>query len=284
MKWNQIDDKFTDRRPSDKGAIFAGGDFARLVRKAQDTVDLIFRNGVNWQALSISIERFKVESNGAELSIQAIEDKGEGNFVIRVSVPIDANKSKLEKFLKSNYELARNALETQHQSQLETKDRELEIHRKQNTDLTEIMKLMASGSITVVSNAISESNRVSDNISINQPGAINPNAFVAKDNARVQNTLHNYPVEQQKSLAEAASEIQQLLEQLSETYPTTTIAERSTVATKAIETIEKNPAQKAKIVKALKVGGIAMLKELVEPVMKPVTNILFPMLEELTKD
>jgi len=284
LKMNLIDGKFTNRRPSDEDAIFADGDFARLVRKAQDTVDLIFRNGIDWKALAISMERFKVESNGAELTIQAIENKGEDDFVIKVNVPADANKSELEKFLKQKYEFALNTLESQYRSQLEAKDREIEIQRHQNTNLTEIMKLMASRSINVVNTAISESNRVSDNISINQSGAINPNASVAKDNARVQNILHNYPAEQQKSLAEAAAEIQQLLEQLSATYPTTTIAEKSAVATKAIDTIEKNPAQKAKIVKALKAGGIGLLKELVEPVMKPVTNILFPMLEALTED
>jgi uncharacterized protein YjbI with pentapeptide repeats len=285
LRKNQTIGKYTDRRPSDENAIFSNGDFARLVRKAQDTVDLIFRNGIDWKALAISIERFKVESNGAELTIQAIENKGEDGFVIRVNVPADANKSELEKFLKQEYEFALNALEAQYRSQLEAKDREIiESYRHNSTNLSEIMKLMASRQINVVNTAISESKSVSDNISINQSGAINPNASVAKDSARIQNILHNYPAEQQKSLAEAAAEIQQLLEQLSATYPTTTIAEKSAVATKAIETIEKNPAQKAKIVKALKVGGIAALKELVEPVMKPVTNILFPMLEELTKD
>jgi len=284
---------YTDRRPSDENAIFAEGDFARLVRKAQDTVDLIFRNGIDWKAFAISIEQFKVESDGAELSIQAIENKGEGDFVIRVNVPADANKSELEKFLMREYESARNALEAQYIAQLEAKDKQnqdyrqdIEFYRQQNTNLLEAVKFLSVRPITInVENiAIADSKSASDNTSINQSGANNPNATVAKDNAYVQNILHNYPAEQQKGLAEAAAEIQQLLEQLSATYPTMTIAEKSAVATKAIDTIEKNPAQKAKIVKALKVGGIAALKELVEPVMKSVTNILFPMLEELTKD
>jgi hypothetical protein len=76
----------------------------------------------------------------------------------------------------------------------------------------------------------------------------------------------------------------QHIEQLSATYPTTTIAEKSVIATKAVEALEKNPAQKAKIIKAVKVGGIAALKELVEPVMKPITNILFPILEALSEE
>ncbi|NEP11901.1 MAG: hypothetical protein F6K14_17160 [Symploca sp. SIO2C1] len=46
--------------------------------------------------------------------------------------------------------------------------------------------------------------------------------------------------EQKQNLTEAAKEIQQLLEQLSQTNPTTT-AERIAVVTKAAEQIEKDP-------------------------------------------
>jgi len=50
---------------------------------------------------------------------------------------------------------------------------------------------------------------------------------------------------------------------------------------RSIEEIEKNPIQKAKIVKALKVGGVAAIEELVDPIAKPVVNVLLPMLEIL---
>ena len=52
------------------------------------------------------------------------------------------------------------------------------------------------------------------------------------------NSVKNMTPEQRQTLAEAAQEIQELLDQLSETYPTTTVAEKSTVAAKAIEEIE----------------------------------------------
>jgi tRNA U34 5-carboxymethylaminomethyl modifying GTPase MnmE/TrmE len=81
-----------------------------------------------------------------------------------------------------------------------------------------------------------------------------------------------------QTLAEAAKEIQDLLEQLSSVYPTKTTAEKASVAVKAIEEIEKKPDTKRKIVKALKAGGVAALMELTN---NPIVKILTPMLESL---
>ena len=75
------------------------------------------------------------------------------------------------------------------------------------------------------------------------------------------NSVKNMTPEQRQTLAEAAQEIQELLDQLSETYPTTTVAEKSTVAAKAIEEIENKPDVKGKVIKALKAGGVAALME-----------------------
>ena len=65
----------------------------------------------------------------------------------------------------------------------------------------------------------------------------------------VVNSVNNVTTEEQKNLAEAALEIQQLLDQLSQTYPTTTAAEKVTVAAKAMDKIERQPGTKKKIAK-----------------------------------
>ena len=92
---------------------------------------------------------------------------------------------------------------------------------------------------------------------------------------------NNYSPEKKQTLAEAAQEVQELLDQLSETYPTTTVAEKSAFATKAIEEIEKKPDVKGKVIKALKAGGVAALMELTN---NPVVKILTPMLESLLEE
>ncbi|MEA5479240.1 pentapeptide repeat-containing protein [Pseudanabaena galeata UHCC 0370] len=268
--------KYVDRRPSNEEAVFVTDDFAKLVRKAQSTVDLIFRNGIDWKALAISFDKFKIESDGVELTVRAIENKDDGDFVIKVDVPADANKSEIEKFLKQEYESAIKAIDARYQERLSLKDEQAKFYleqvsyeRQEKTRLIEVVKIMAE----------QESSKY------DLRGAnIGNFADTVRDNARQQANQYNYTPEQKLNLADAASEIQQLLEQLSATYPTTTIAEKTAVATKAVEAIEKNPNQKAKIVKAVKAGGIAALKELVSPVVQPVTNILFPILEALAAD
>lgn len=95
------------------------------------------------------------------------------------------------------------------------------------------------------------------------------------------NSVNNMTPEDQKTLAEAAKEIQQLLDQLSETNPPKTVAEKSAVAAKAIKEIEKTPDVKGKVLKALKAGGVAALMELTN---NPVVKILTPMLESLLEE
>jgi len=74
-------------------------------------------------------------------------------------------------------------------------------------------------------------------------------------------TQHNYPPEHKQTLAEAAAEIQKLLNQLSQNYPTNTTAEQMVVATEAIKRIENNPTLKQRIINAAKEGGLAALEK-----------------------
>ena len=97
----------------------------------------------------------------------------------------------------------------------------------------------------------------------------------------VVSSTNTVSTEDQKTLAEAAAEIQHLLDQLSQTYPTTTVAEKATVAAKAMQEIEGKPDTKKRIIKALKVGGTAALIELTN---NPVVKILTPMLGSLLED
>jgi hypothetical protein len=71
--------------------------------------------------------------------------------------------------------------------------------------------------------------------------------------------IHNYAPD--KNLAEAAAEIQQLLDQLSKTYPTGSTSEKIELASKAFEEIEKNKSLGQRIIIALKAGGSSALEQ-----------------------
>ena len=87
-------------------------------------------------------------------------------------------------------------------------------------------------------------------------------------NYNVANIIQNNYL--QKSLTDAAREIQQLLDQLTQEYPTNTQLEKITVVGKAIERIESDPSWKERLISALKSGSIEALKELLD---NPVANI-----------
>jgi signal recognition particle receptor subunit beta len=85
---------------------------------------------------------------------------------------------------------------------------------------------------------------------------------------------------QQKSLAEVAKEIQELLDQLSQTNPTTKNIEKMAVVGKAIDKIEENPSFKSKIIKVLKAVGTESFKEAVD---HPLANIFIAGVEAWTE-
>ena len=94
-----------------------------------------------------------------------------------------------------------------------------------------------------------------------------------KGNAKVAGVINEA---EKQNLANAATEIQQLLEQLSETYPTTTSREKNIVVGEAVDQIESNPTLKAKVINALKAGGTEAFKEAVD---HPLVNILVATIE-----
>ncbi len=71
----------------------------------------------------------------------------------------------------------------------------------------------------------------------------------------------NYYTAQIQSLAEAAAEIQTLLEQLDKSHPTDTTAGKKAIATQAIEYIDSNHILAQRVLSALKAGGVQALAQ-----------------------
>lgn len=243
-----------ERRPSDPSQTFAPGEFTKLFQKAQETLDLIFRNGVDWQALLISLEKLKVEAEGAELSIQAIENKNDGAFVVRVNVPPEANKGDVEKFLRQEYDLQLKVIDERYQGQLHVKDVEIESYRRENTNLMRIAEWATTRPITVQATATAESKAMAEN----QPKNVEVEMNISGGTGIAGKVVGNqnvYAAETKQNLAEAAKEIQDLLYQLSLTNPTST-----DVVSAVHQEIRRNPTLKARLISALKAGGLEALK------------------------
>lgn len=67
---------------------------------------------------------------------------------------------------------------------------------------------------------------------------------------------------EQQNLAEAAAQIQQLLEQLEKSYPTNTTTGKMVIATEAIKQIEANPTLMTRVLSAINAGGVSAVESL----------------------
>ena len=130
-----------ERRPS--SGEFAPGEFTKLFEEVLNTIDLIFRNGIDWKAFAAAFKQLQVENEGTELTIQSIENKGDGVIVVKVSVPPDANKEHIHKNFTQSYELM--------VARLEDKD-------KQITFLEGVVIQLAAKPVTIEVKATAESN------------------------------------------------------------------------------------------------------------------------------
>ncbi|NJS15895.1 MAG: hypothetical protein HC787_00435 [Nostocaceae cyanobacterium CSU_2_110] len=65
-----------------------------------------------------------------------------------------------------------------------------------------------------------------------------------------------------KSLADAAAEIQALLEQLDKTYPSNTTTGKMAIATEALARIEGDKPMSERVLSALKAGGVSAFEQL----------------------
>lgn len=112
-----------ERRPS--SGEFAPGEFTSLFQAALNTVDLIFRNGLDWQSFAQSFHQVQVENEGLELEIQSIENKGDGLVLVKVRVPAEANKGSIHSQFMQFYQESL-ALATQQHQQLTSFGQEIQ--------------------------------------------------------------------------------------------------------------------------------------------------------------
>jgi uncharacterized protein YjbI with pentapeptide repeats len=300
-----------ERCPLDRD--FAPGEFTKLFQKARDIVNLIFHDGIEWDAFAYAYKKLRIENEDLHLDIKTIDNR-DGVLVVTVQGITEVYKTKWEKDFWQRYELALQALEARYQAELKAKDgqfvlyerlisqSERTIAQQEKTidqkagaidqqlgvinQLIERLDNPALHDINIYtsqnSNAITNTTNQSFmseayQSKYDQRGAnIGSNVDTVRDNARVQSILHNYAPEQRQSLVEVATEIQALLRQLEQSYPTSTPLERQAVVTEVIRRIESNPTLKMRVIGALKKAGTEGIKELVD---HPLINIFLAAVE-----
>ena len=228
----------------------------------ENNIDFIFPNGINWEAFRDSF-KWVAKSEGKELDIQSIEYQGDRVIVVKVKVPSDADQAQIFYKLRHSYEKRLKTIKRQYQDDLKDydlkhKDELIKIHQQQSSDLKEIINILANRPIqNVIENQNLQGDRnMTENRTVHM-GSGNYNERIEGD--YIQGNY--YAAGEKQNLAEAAAEIQALLEQLSKTYPADTTTGKMRLATEVIDRIESNPTLMERILSALKAGSISALEQ-----------------------
>ena len=139
-----------ERRP--RKGIFKPGEFTALFQQAIDTVDLIFQEGIDWQAFFQSFQQLRHQYADQDLSIQAIERKQGGAFIVRLEVSETVDKLSLEDNIKQSYEQQLRVLEARYEKQLRLQgqrqlaeiQRLIEAERQEKATLMGVLTTMAN--------------------------------------------------------------------------------------------------------------------------------------------
>ncbi|MEH1971204.1 pentapeptide repeat-containing protein [Nostoc sp.] len=151
-----------ERRPS--SGDFQPGEFTKLFEEVLNTVDLIFRNGIDWKAFVNAFQNVQNQNEDTQLALQSIENKGDGVVVVKIGVPVDADKEKIHSDFTQNYQLALQAVEEKYKAQLQAKDEQIVVYRQQSGEMAEIVRLLANKPINVqVDNKVENKNMTNSN-------------------------------------------------------------------------------------------------------------------------
>jgi hypothetical protein len=260
------------RKPDNREEVFADGEFGDFIKPIFDTLDLYHSQGVDPRAIAISFKQLAENHPEVDLQIVGMEARGKDKFLLRAKTAIATDKSQLSAEYFTTYNQLKVLAEQEIQKLIAEKDSR--ITDLQNMVVTALQRpsFYAQTYQNQGDTIMAEASKKQSNFDLK--GAQFAGGLVNADTVnahQIGGNITNYNPEQKQNLAEAAAEIQQLLNQLSLTYPTATTSQKMSVVAKAVDEIESNPTLKARVIGALKAGGTEALKELID---NPLINIL----------
>jgi uncharacterized protein YjbI with pentapeptide repeats len=134
-----------ERRPS--SGVFAAGEFTKLFQVFINTVDLIFHDGLDLQALYTALNQVQTENKSTQLAIRSIENKGDGIVVVKVEVSEEVNqevnKAKIHADFTQSYQVALQAMAARYEVELQGKNEQIALYREHQADLKQLLQIFA---------------------------------------------------------------------------------------------------------------------------------------------
>ena len=147
--YRKLDDKGEPIARYPVGRNFEVGEFETLFQEVENVVELVFKEGVNWRALSFTFRKFQLEDDGLGLELKGVEQRGD-LWVVKVTHKEEVPRQEVEERINAIYEEIHNLL-TAKEQQI---NKLLGIAADQAEALKESSKRPFSNSFFIVSSTI----------------------------------------------------------------------------------------------------------------------------------
>lgn len=133
-----------ERKPA--SGLFKPGDFEKLVNQFTNTLDFLFRNGIEPQAFDLALHNLLSDYEQAGLSLHSVVALEDGDKLVRVNVADpDADKGAMHQQFMQDYQSMQKQLQAEReqnvdlQKQLEHTKGQLTVYREQSTFLQQFV-------------------------------------------------------------------------------------------------------------------------------------------------
>ncbi|WP_160111510.1 pentapeptide repeat-containing protein [Tolypothrix sp. NIES-4075] len=147
--YRKLDEKGegTERYPVDRN--FEKGEFEALYQEVEEVVELVFKEGVNWRALSFTFRQLQLEDEGLGLELKGVEKRGE-LWVVKVTHKEGIPRQEVEQRVIPIY----NLLEKQIAIMGQQLDKALMIGANQSEALKELSKKSFGNNFSITGSTI----------------------------------------------------------------------------------------------------------------------------------
>ncbi|MEM1168102.1 MAG: pentapeptide repeat-containing protein [Cyanobacteria bacterium P01_H01_bin.35] len=285
------------RKPADEDKIFEEGEFVDFIKPLVNTLDLYHNQGVDPRIAAYSLQETQEKHPEAEIKICSVEVRGENNdkLLIKAETPPEADHSMLHKEYFETYNEVKALSAEQLLAVLAQREKDIEWYKSVlsaavNRPSVNIGKYSNKGD-TNMPESSGDKIEIGENYGVvgkegEIHGAVGNKGEIyglagsggeIKDSAKIARTIHE---SQEQNLAQAAKDIQELLEQLDETYRSDTEAGQKKIATEVITQIDNNPTKAERIFSAIKAGGVSAVEQLLN---HPASSFVIAALEDWQK-
>ncbi|WP_375491133.1 pentapeptide repeat-containing protein [uncultured Nostoc sp.] len=265
LKLPRAGDRDPNRMPPPEQGDFGENDFNIFITSVLDTLDLYHKQDIN-AGLAVTVLKGLTLDYPVQFELVGLEKRGNDQFLIRLKVFGQASHFQLQREYYARYEQTLPLYDPKKlMPDTEAIVEEMIKTVKENPG-TRIENLHNQG-IVITGGSVSMTGDRNVNTGgdyYEQSGNLgigHMSGGEIKEGAKVAGTMNEA---ERQNLAQAAAEIQQLLKQLEQTYPTTTTSQQMVVAAEAINRIESNPLLKERVINAVKSGGLAAFEKAID--------------------